>query len=43
MRELFIVMQSTLRERINMIILSGELDESSIGFSDKKNPEIVTF
>ena len=35
MRELFGVKQATLSEHINNIIMSGELDETSIGFSDK--------
>ena len=35
MGELFGVKQATLSEHINNIILSGELDETSIGFSDK--------
>lgn len=33
--ELFGVKQATLSEHINNIIMSGELDETSIGFSDK--------
>lgn len=35
MGELFGVKQATLSEHINNIISSGELDETSIGFSDK--------
>lgn len=35
MGELFGVKQATLSEHINNIIKSGELDETSIGFSDK--------
>lgn len=35
MGELFGVKQATLSEHINNIIMSGELDETSIGFSDK--------
>ena len=35
MGELFGVKQATLSEHINNIIDSGELDETSIGFSDK--------
>ena len=35
MGELFAVKQATLSEHINNIIMSGELDETSIGFSDK--------
>ena len=35
MGELFDVKQATLSEHINNIIESGELDETSIGFSDK--------
>ena len=35
MGELFEVKQATLSEHINNIISSGELDETSIGFSDK--------
>ena len=33
MGELFDVKQATLSEHINKIIMSGELDETSIGFS----------
>ena len=36
MGELFDVKQATLSEHINKIIMSGELDETSIGFSDKR-------
>ena len=36
-RELFEVKQATLSEHINNIISSGELDETSIGFSDKSS------
>ena len=35
MGELFGVKQATLSEHFNNIIMSGELDETSIGFSDK--------
>lgn len=35
MGELFGVKQATLSEHINKIISSGELNETSIGFSDK--------
>ena len=35
--ELFEVKQATLSEHINNIISSGELDETSIGFSDKSS------
>ena len=35
MGELFGVKQATLSEHINNIIMSRELDETSIGFSDK--------
>ena len=35
--ELFGVKQATLSEHINNIISSGELDEASIGFSDKSS------
>ena len=35
MGELFGVKQATLSEHINNIIESGELDETSIGYSDK--------
>lgn len=35
MGELFDVKQATLSEHINNILESGELDETSIGFSDK--------
>ena len=35
MGKLFGVKQATLSEHINNIIMSGELDETSIGFSDK--------
>ena len=35
MGELFGVKQATLSEHINNILESGELDETSIGFSDK--------
>lgn len=37
MGELFDVKQATLSEHINKIIMSGELDETSIGFSDKSS------
>ena len=37
MGELFGVKQTTLSEHINNIISSGELDETSIGFSDKSS------
>ena len=37
MGELFEVKQATLSEHINDIISSGELDETSIGFSDKSS------
>ena len=37
MGELFEVKQATLSEHINNIISSGELDEASIGFSDKSS------
>lgn len=37
MGELFGVKQATLSEHINSIISSGELDETSIGFSDKSS------
>ena len=37
MEELFGVKQVTLSEHINNIISSGELDETSIGFSDKSS------
>ena len=37
MGELFGVKQATLSEHINNIISSGELDEASIGFSDKSS------
>lgn len=37
MGELFEVKQATLSEHINNIISSGELDEISIGFSDKSS------
>ena len=37
MVELFEVKQATLSEHINNIISSGELDETSIGFSDKSS------
>ena len=37
MGELFNVKQATLSEHINNILLSGELDETSIGFSDKSS------
>lgn len=37
MGELFGVKQATLSEHINNIIMSGELDETSIGFSDKSS------
>ena len=37
MGELFEVKQATLSEHINNIISSGELDETSIGFSDKSS------
>jgi prophage maintenance system killer protein len=37
MGELFDVKQSTLSEHINNILSSGELDETSIGFSDKSS------
>ena len=37
MEELFGVKQATLSEHINNIISSGELDETSIGFSDKSS------
>ena len=37
MEELFEVKQATLSEHINNIISSGELDETSIGFSDKSS------
>jgi len=39
MGELFEVKQVTLSEHINNIISSGELDETSIGFSDKSSGE----
>jgi hypothetical protein len=35
--ELFDVKQATLSEHINSILSSGELDETSIGFSDKSS------
>jgi hypothetical protein len=38
MVELFDVKQATLSEHINSILSSGELDETSIGFSDKRSP-----
>ncbi len=37
MGELFGVKQATLSEHINNIINTGELDETSIGFSDKSS------
>ena len=37
MGEVFEVKQATLSEHINNIISSGELDETSIGFSDKSS------
>lgn len=37
MGELFTVKQATLSEHINNIISTGELDETSIGFSDKSS------
>ena len=37
MGELFNVKQATLSEHINNILSSGELDETSIGFSDKSS------
>lgn len=37
MGELFEVKQATLSEHINNIISSDELDETSIGFSDKSS------
>ena len=37
MVELFEVKQAALSEHINNIISSGELDETSIGFSDKSS------
>ena len=37
MGELFGVKQATLSEHINNIIDTGELDETSIGFSDKSS------
>ena len=37
MEELFGAKQATLSEHINNIISSGELDETSIGFSDKSS------
>ena len=37
MGELFSVKQATLSEHINNIISTGELDETSIGFSDKSS------
>jgi prophage maintenance system killer protein len=37
MGELFDVKQATLSEHINNILSSGELDETSIGFSDKSS------
>ena len=37
MWELFNVKQATLSEHINNIISSGELNETSIGFSDKSS------
>lgn len=37
MGELFGVKQATLSEHINNIVSSGELDETSIGFSDKSS------
>ena len=37
MGELFEVKQATLSEHINNIISSGELNETSIGFSDKSS------
>ena len=37
MGELFGVKQATLSEHINNIIASGELDDTSIGFSDKSS------
>ena len=44
MGELFNVKQATLSEHINNIISSGELNETSIGFSDKssggRNPKL---
>ena len=47
MGELFNVKQATLSEHINNIISSGELNETSIGFSDKssggRKPKIYNF
>ena len=37
MGELFNVKQATLSEHINNIISSGELNETSIGFSDRSS------
>ncbi|MCR5796405.1 MAG: virulence protein RhuM/Fic/DOC family protein [Eubacterium sp.] len=37
MEELFDVRQATISEHINKILTSGELDETSIGFSDKSS------
>lgn len=37
MGELFDVKQSTLSEHIDNILNSGELDKTSIGFSDKRS------
>ena len=37
MVELFEVKQATLSEHINNILSSGEVDETSIGFSDKSS------
>ena len=37
MEELFDVKQATISEHINNILSSGELDETSIGFSDKSS------
>lgn len=37
MEELFDVKQATISEHINNILLEGELDETSIGISDKSS------
>ncbi len=34
--KLFDVKQATIREHINIILSEGELDETSVGFSDKR-------
>ena len=47
MGSLFGVKQATISEHINNILSSGELDETSIGFSDKssggRKPRICVF